>query len=286
VIIVAMTTINAAPNPVDTVFSRVTVPLDLSAASDRAIPVGVTLANQAGVPIELVVVIAPGIDPGPDLTELDDRAEEIGGTLVERSVLQSLDVAGALTDRANGSGRLLCMATHGRTGIAASFTGSVAREVLKVAREPVLLVGPHVDQVPERFATIVVGVDPAAPHRDLVTTAASLARILGTDVHLVTIEEASHWLLLGHSSTGPSLDQLLDEAADLVRAAGVAVTTTIVRVGSPAPVLADMAARRAGSLLAMSSKVAELGERTGLGAVATRVTHMAGSPVLFVPGAC
>jgi hypothetical protein len=49
-------------------------------------------------------------------------------------------------------------------------------------------------------------------------------------------------------------------------------------------VLADIAARRAGSLLAMSSKVAELGERTGLGAVATRVTHMAASPVLFVPG--
>ncbi len=281
-----MTTINAAPDPVDTVFSRVTIPLDLSAASDRAIPVGVTLAGQAGVPIELVVVMSPGLDPGPDLAELDDRVTGIRGSLVQRSVLESLDVAGALTDLANGSGRLLCMATHGRTGIAASFAGSVAKQVLKGAREPVLLVGPHVDHVPERFDTIVVGVDPAAPHRELVTTAASLARILGADVHLVTIEEASHWLLLGSSATGPSLDQLLDDAAGLVSAAGVAVTTTIVRVGSPAPVLADVAARHTGSLLAMSSKLADLGERTGLGAVATRVTHMAGVPVLFVPGSC
>jgi nucleotide-binding universal stress UspA family protein len=236
------------------------------------------------VPVELVVVSAPGLDPEADRAELVDRAARLGQCGLTTVVLQNLDAVAALNDFAAGTGRLLCMATHGRGGIARSFLGSVAQGVAGAAHDPLVLVGPRVDDVPDRFSTLVVGVDPAVPPGHLLSVVVGVAKTLAAAVHLVSVEESSHWLFLGTPPVGPRLDRLVSEAADEVRAQGVEVTTTVVRVGRPALALADIAAQCHGCLLVMSSRSIDP-EYPELSATTTRTAHLAASPVLVVPPA-
>ena len=59
----------------------------------------------------------------------------------EVHVVEASKVSEAITqlaDRVNAS--LVCVASHGRTGLAKALFGSVAREVLAAARQPVLVV--------------------------------------------------------------------------------------------------------------------------------------------------
>ena len=77
----------------------VTVPLDLTAESDRAITPGVVLAQQLGAGLELVVVTSPGIDTGPDQYELQARAAQLVGVVTSTGVVEADDAYTGLHSR-------------------------------------------------------------------------------------------------------------------------------------------------------------------------------------------
>jgi nucleotide-binding universal stress UspA family protein len=272
-----MTSTETALTRSATTFARVTVALDLSAAADRATPVGSALARHAGVPLGLLVVGGPGLDPEINRLELRERARRLAPP-PSLTVLADLDPVARLVEVANSEGSLLCLATHGRGVIATSMLGSVSRAVVEAARRPVVLVGPRVPASPASFDTIVVGFDPAASNGRLLDVVAAWAHALHAGVHLVAVEEPSHWLLFGREPVGPQLEILLGGVARRLRAGGLDVRSTVIRVGRPAPALADVAARDGRALLALSSW-----HPFGLPGVAIRAAHLAPAPVVIVP---
>ena len=133
-------------------WKRIAVALDGSERSETILPEAAALAKKMGAVLEVLHVIHPVVaggagevpvvlppkDPMPYLNGILKRlaAEGLppqvavleGGT--SQAILRHLEASGA---------GLLCMTTHGRTGMTRILLGSVAEEILRKAPCPVLL---------------------------------------------------------------------------------------------------------------------------------------------------
>jgi len=137
------------------------VPYDFSPHSRAALDTAVDLARRLGARLELVHVLQPPsfAYPGfegtiavpPNLVELERALEEALAQVaeevrssdvpVELQVVQAESVAGTLAELAEKRGAdLIVMGSHGRTGLAHVFLGSVAERTLRQAPCPVLTV--------------------------------------------------------------------------------------------------------------------------------------------------
>ena len=141
-------------------FLRVIVPLDGSPMAEQALPHAKELAAYLGLEVHLVRVVSQPMPAymGPDAVEYyyDLDAELIKvATNYLKNVESSLKQEGLrvtsrtfhgyaannLVDYAKVLGQnLICMTTHGRTGLGRVFLGSVADKVLQEAVVPVLMV--------------------------------------------------------------------------------------------------------------------------------------------------
>ena len=138
-------------------FSRVLVPMDFSDHSDRALEYATALAGGTGASLHLLNVVEPVAAVSgemyismPELTDnlaaealrrLREHKEGIPPGLavtVDVAVgLAAVTIAQAATDQKCD---LIVMGTHGRTGLAHLFMGSVAERVTRLAPCPVLTV--------------------------------------------------------------------------------------------------------------------------------------------------
>jgi universal stress protein A len=140
------------------IFQHVLVPLDFSAPADRALAYAIALAHQFHARLTLLHVLdmtpvtMDELTPGVTATYLEDLETEAQHLLqasleqVQRAGLQgdSLLVQGTPTQTivdTAGEQRvdLIIMGTHGRTGLAHVFLGSVAEHVVRQAPCPVLV---------------------------------------------------------------------------------------------------------------------------------------------------
>ena len=140
--------------------TRILVPVDFSAHSDRAVRYAATLAGQVGASVELLHVVeeftygafsevyVPNV---PDMMqELINNASTRLASLKTTLFPHGTDVetaafvgrpAATIVERANTGGfDLIVMGTHGRTGLSHMFMGSVAERVVRTSRCPVLTV--------------------------------------------------------------------------------------------------------------------------------------------------
>ena len=130
---------------------RVLVPTDFSVLSNRAIPYALSLA-PAGSGEVFLLHIAEGPGPLNPEEEVDIRARlrEAAAPAAARKrvsvrteVVRSLDVADAIRAAAERLGaHVICMASHGRSGVVRAVLGSVAAKVVTQSRQPVLIVRP------------------------------------------------------------------------------------------------------------------------------------------------
>jgi|SRR5947207_8937235 len=148
-----------SPEPV----KRIVVATDFSDGSDRALMVAIKHAKPLGAAIDLVHVypmpaagvmspipgVVPMPPPGPEVLEgierrLSDLAAKVRAARVEcvATTLQGV-AAGQVVDYARRfAAEMIVTGTHGRTGVRRVLLGSVAEEVLRKARCPVLIVPP------------------------------------------------------------------------------------------------------------------------------------------------
>jgi nucleotide-binding universal stress UspA family protein len=142
--------------------SRILVPVDFSAYSERALEYAIGLASRFGASLHLLHVVEDPIATGvwggetvlPDLTELREElvkgaerqlvtyreAAARAGVSVSSTALVGLPAI-TIVDHAVSLGvDLIVMGTHGRTGMAHLVMGSVAERVLRHAPCPVLTV--------------------------------------------------------------------------------------------------------------------------------------------------
>jgi nucleotide-binding universal stress UspA family protein len=140
------------PNTVVHEWKRIVVALDGSERSESVLPEAVRLARKLGAALEIlrvaVPVVAAGAGEAPILLPPEDPMPYLKG------VLKGLDLRGIearavaleghpseaiLRHLAESAASLLCMTTHGRSGLARILLGSVAEEILRKAPCPVLL---------------------------------------------------------------------------------------------------------------------------------------------------
>jgi nucleotide-binding universal stress UspA family protein len=144
-------------------YKKIVVPLDGSGWARRAVPHAVDIARANDSELILLHVFrAPVSDYMPEITlagqetqiqqireqmkqyliglrtELRDENQKVRTQLIEGP-----GVANAICDYVNEEGAdLIVMSTHGRTGIARFFMGSIANQVMQCANVPVLLIRP------------------------------------------------------------------------------------------------------------------------------------------------
>jgi nucleotide-binding universal stress UspA family protein len=259
----------------------VTVPLDLSPESDRALPIAVSLARQLGCPLELVVVTSPGLDTRIDEFELQKRAAHLGHAPIDTLVVSSNEVNEVLGRFARDPDRLVCCATHGRTAIGEWLFGSSTLAVSRVSANPVIAVGPRVARTwtgPVR--TIVLAVDTRGVAPAAVDGIARLAVPLGAAIELVHVVEAGGTDEL--PSDYRSIDRTLGEL--VARFADTVPSRTTVRHGAHGElvsVLNERARQLDGTtMLAAVTHTTGRFERVRSGSATGRLLHRAVAPLL------
>jgi nucleotide-binding universal stress UspA family protein len=148
--------------PMTESITRILVPMDFSAPSDRALRYAATLAGRLGASVELFHVVEDPFMSGawgsetyvPDIQQLLDgliadaseRLSTLKSSLADKNVPVTTRVergrpAHTIVERANAGGfDLIVMGTHGRTGLSHLIMGSVAERVVRNASCPVLTV--------------------------------------------------------------------------------------------------------------------------------------------------
>jgi nucleotide-binding universal stress UspA family protein len=129
-------------------FQRVLVPTDFSPLANRAIPVAYGLVRDGGMVHLLHVVTRPPATTDPDpqagLRALIPPAAPGRGIETCLEVVTEKDAAVGIVHAAERLGvDVICMATHGQTGLLQLVLGSQAHAVMQRARQPVLLVPPE-----------------------------------------------------------------------------------------------------------------------------------------------
>jgi nucleotide-binding universal stress UspA family protein len=180
-----VSTTGGVPEAVDVVM----VPLDGSGFSARAVPVAARLAGKLDAGMVLFSAV-----PAED--DVPAREAELAAVvprwtrLVHRSVVVSLDPAGAIHEQLRQLGReraLTCMASHGRARSAA-VVGSVATEVVARGHDPLVIVGPHPDEHPGGHG-VVVAVDDSPASAALLPIGVGWAGLLGEPLTVTTVAE-------------------------------------------------------------------------------------------------
>ncbi|MFO0915473.1 MAG: universal stress protein [Pirellulales bacterium] len=130
---------------------KILFPTDFSPASEAALPLAMSLARDTGATLVMVHVIEPpavysagdfaiGVPAPADVTRESLEAMRVPdpNIPVERRVIDG-EPGRAILELANTLGvDLIVMGTHGRSGIRRLLMGSVAEEVLRGAKCPVL----------------------------------------------------------------------------------------------------------------------------------------------------
>lgn len=166
----------APATPVPFAPATIMVPLDGTAAAEAAIPLASRLAHALEAQLRLVMVV-PTLEtvageyqpratflPGTTRVLLDVREEQAAGYLDELArylestgvravaeVRRGAPVEELAADAADHGDGLVVAATHGRAGLQAIWSTSVATRLLKRTPAPILLV-PIVESAPPRLA--------------------------------------------------------------------------------------------------------------------------------------
>jgi nucleotide-binding universal stress UspA family protein len=261
---------------------RIVVPLDGSARSERALPIAQAIARRMGAEVRLVEVVpieeledaARYLDRCAALLRGVETGTEVLITQPGRTVAESLArvVGGA-------SESMLCMTSHGRSGLGSAVLGSTAEDVLRRSDRPVLVVGRECALPwPGHRRTLLVPIDGSEPGEQILGRIAEVVDRSGLQPTLVQVahpfdvEEANH------------AGDALEHARRQLLAMGVDAKTEH-RFASNVPLTLDEVARGWGAaLIVMASSVRPGASRTLLGSVTMSTIRHSPCPVLVYPG--
>jgi nucleotide-binding universal stress UspA family protein len=288
---------------------------DFSDCARQAQDYAIFLAGdwKAGLTILHVLEFQPGMDPDQPVNrmyldqvraESDRQLNALVSIATQRGmVVMARQVTGfpsqqivqeAEQDKAN----LVVVGTHGRTGLAHILLGSTAERVVASAPCPVLTVRPCLDQaapasskaaVP-RLRTILVPVDFSDCSRQALEYAAHTAGHFGASLTLLhVVEPVSYGLdfTLASSQQGPEMRaQLEARLAELAATLSAQWLTTdaVIRGGTPASSILDLARQRSYDLIIMGTHGRRGLSHLACGSVAEAVLRHASCPVLTVKG--
>ena len=183
---------------------------------------------------------------------------------------------------------IVLIATHGRTGVARWWLGSVADIVIREAGCPVLVIGPNVSQaLSPQVQRILLPLDGSAEAEDALPVATWIAGLTGAELDVVRC------LSLTPVAYDPGMGvysaDLIDSMEEAVRSylaevnarlAGKKATTSML-IGGPGEMLYQHLEERPADLVVMTSHGRSGVRRAALGSVTDRLLH-GPAPVLVI----
>jgi nucleotide-binding universal stress UspA family protein len=222
------------------VFGSIVVAVDLERVGDRALPVAQSLGRLAGLQVQIVTVACPGFVRESHVIGLARLTKTHGVDSRSILVLHEDDPASAVAAQLNDcDGALLVMATTARSALGLPVTGSVSEEILSSVRQPVLLVGPHV-QEPCRMAapTLVAAVDGSDHSEAALPVIVSWMRTFGGGPPAV-VKVVPGLPYVGND--GGEVDAATRSVAERLLGEGVSASCEVLRGGDPVAVLHEFA---------------------------------------------
>jgi nucleotide-binding universal stress UspA family protein len=269
-------------------FSRIVVPTDGSHLSEAAGFAAAALAHRAGVPITLLSVVETERQRTSVTEQVQELVESLRRDVVVDVVIDVVGsdkavgtyVAGSILEEAGVGDALVCIASHGRSGLGAALLGSTTEEVLRKAPRPVLVVGPKYERRSWRDDGMVVGtVDGSLFSEQAVPVTAAWTSTFGSAMWLVQVADPGRGPGQGTVRRGD-----FNETAYLKNLADryTQVDYDVLHSHHPARELADLTHRWPVDLLVMATHGRSGWSRVTLGSVAMNVVHHATCPVLLV----
>ena len=165
------------------------VPLDGSELATRAVAAADAIAAAADAGISLVGVASDDGSAGSVRDHLRDATGMISGDrLQDVDVLVGDDPATMLLQLATDSNTVLCLASHDHTKPVATLIHAVGSHVIERTTQPIVVVGPNLDEA-SLANDVVVAIDGVSAPDPLVSTAAAWASRLGAALRIVTVYE-------------------------------------------------------------------------------------------------
>jgi len=218
---------------------------------------------------------------------LGGQAAALGFELLETVIIHDRTAPEAILAEARDPDTVVCMTTHGRSGIGHAALGSVAETVLRGAHHPLLLVGRRLERGAWEFAhwaadgKLLVPVDGSKNSEAIVPAASEWARMLGLRARVAQVVPESVGLRVERRDR-PLQAAILRRVADALPDAVGLAQWEILHGPDVADSLVDYANRLPATLIAMATHGRTGLARFALGSVAMRVVHNSPCPVLVV----
>lgn len=254
-------------------YGTVVVPLDESPFAETALRPAAEIAAAEGA--QLVLLSAS--DVAASRAYLHEVAERQSVTTTVKTVATGEESPGAVIARvvAERPDTLLCMATHGRSGVRRAVLGSVTEDVVRTLDEPILLTGPsYTGECRILGGRMLVCLDGSDRAEAILPHALSWAKAFDMKLWLATVQKPA-------ASEGDVLESnyLSRIAHDLDRTAPT-VNWDTLHGPHPANELVDLAARIGATCLAVTTHGRTGLSRVAVGSVAMDVAHRSTCPVL------
>jgi nucleotide-binding universal stress UspA family protein len=294
------------------------VPLDGSRIAENALPYARALARGLKVPVDLLCVIdlaemernvsvATGLfldtlaeDETRRRSEYLSRiAKSFSGAPVQCKVEKGDAASVIIASAAAEKDPLLCMATHGRSGLNRWLLGSVAEKVLRGANAQLLLIraseAAHTEGE-KRLQTVIVPLDGSSLAEQVLPSVAALAKKLDLEVILFRAYSIPYGFYEAGASYAVDLERLsadieaevqqyLEEKRDGLTKAGLEKVSYASKEGLSADEIIKYGRTTRDQLIAMCSHGRSGVKRWVLGSVTETVVRHAGGPVLIVRAA-
>lgn len=282
---------------------NILVATDFSAVSDRALDYAVSLARRYESRIVLAHVVASGGDVylAPEMAA---ATHESGFSLAQEEMGQVL-ISGKLRDVnhetvieqgpfwptlealiARYEADLVVVGTHNVKGLEKLFLGSVAEQIFRQTKRPVLTVGPAVPGKPEpqiAFKNILFATDFGIGAEREAAFAFSLAQEHGANLTMLHV--VSHAEDYSQDGLGLKRDAIFHELAELVPPGSEfwSKPEFRMRLGEPAREIVEVARDKQADLVVMGAKKqSRIAAGHSLNTVAYRVVAAVPCPVLTV----
>jgi nucleotide-binding universal stress UspA family protein len=311
-----LVSIDAGDHMTMTPYRSVFVPLDGSPFAEQALPLAVDFARQAGAILQVALVhdpvpaLASALDVPVIDAQLDQETrvreqaylkgieKQLGDSVKSpiTSILLDRPVVPSLQSHIERSGAdLVMMTTHGRGPLSRFWLGSVADQLMRRLRLPIVLVRPFEDSVaPVSIRRILITLDGSPFAEQAVDAAVALGKPFNAEYGLLMVLEPPLpiadpiGMMLMPAPAGQSKQRAeaacryLEDLAVRLRKDGYTVKTHVVEGPAAARTIIDQTDDLQADLVAIASHGQGGFQRLVMGSVADKVIRGGSHPTLVV----